>query len=106
MTVLPPDAIAELAKQLIASAYDRDWTAVAQYNQQADQLASSLRTAFGHSLERAPSALRAAVTELQMAHQQTRVILEQDTGKLAERIANLRDNREGLRAYEQAEGQA
>jgi ABC-type transporter Mla subunit MlaD len=94
MSTIQPDAIASLAQQLLNSANDRDWQALAHHDEQVEKLLKHLVPV--------PSHLKAALADLQTAHQQARAIVVQERDALADRMNALRDNQEGLRAYEQS----
>lgn len=93
-----PEAIERLAQELVDSATNKDWDNLARLNEKVDVLLRRLQPI--------PKKLQTKVDVLHQAHQQACALAQEGYDRLSSRIDDLRDNQEGLRAYEQSGGVA
>lgn len=89
-------AVYRLADTLADAARAGDWQAVRELDAQVNRFLGSRQTM--------PAELRPALAQLKQAHALALDLARAEASRLSDRIGHLRDNREGLRAYEQSRG--
>lgn len=91
------DSIQQLAIQLRAATDDQDWARLEGLDRQVNELLQRTRPM--------PSTLNRALAELRQAHRYAMTRATRHAEALGERLQRMQDHSEGLRAYEQMEGQ-